>query len=116
MAWYLNQIYQHPVYSTFFIFCLLIWTLVWKGVALWYAGKHNQKGWFIAIFILNTAGLLPIIYILGFKPRNNPEQIQEVVVEAVKRKAAKKEVKEEVKAEIKTEVVGIKPSKKKSKK
>jgi uncharacterized membrane protein YiaA len=42
---------------------LVGWSLIWKGVALWKAAKNNQKGWFVAIFLLNTFGILEMIYI-----------------------------------------------------
>jgi len=42
---------------------LAVWELIWKGLALWRAGHRNQLAWFIAILILNTAGILPIIYL-----------------------------------------------------
>ncbi|MEI8143576.1 MAG: DUF5652 family protein [Candidatus Berkelbacteria bacterium] len=41
---------------------LVIWTLVWKGLALWRAARRNENAWFIALLILNTAGILEIIY------------------------------------------------------
>ena len=43
---------------------LAIWELVWKGFALWKAARNNHVGWFVCMFIFNTAGILPIIYIL----------------------------------------------------
>ena len=49
------------------IFILVLWELVWKGIALWKAARESQKYWFIAILILNTAGILPILYIFLFK-------------------------------------------------
>lgn len=49
---------------------LLIWEAVWKGIALWKAAKNNQLNWFIAILILNTAGILPIVYIKFFQKKN----------------------------------------------
>lgn len=42
----------------------VVWELTWKGLGLWKAGRNNQPGWFIAILVLNTAGILPIIYLL----------------------------------------------------
>ena len=42
---------------------IMIWALFWKGCALWIAAKNNQKGWFLALLILNTAGILEIVYI-----------------------------------------------------
>jgi len=38
---------------------LIIWQLIWKGIALWRAGRNNQLKWFLAILLLNTAGILP---------------------------------------------------------
>ena len=34
---------------------LLIWTLIWKGIALWKCGRNNQLHWFIAILIYFVA-------------------------------------------------------------
>jgi len=44
------------------IMFLFLWELTWKAMGLWKAGKNQKTGWFIAIFILPTAGLLPIFY------------------------------------------------------
>jgi hypothetical protein len=41
--------------------------MIWKGIALWKTGRNNQIGWFLAIFIFNTAGILPIIYLAFFQ-------------------------------------------------
>lgn len=41
----------------------IIWTLIWKGFALWRAAELKQKYWFIAILLINTLGLLEIIYL-----------------------------------------------------
>lgn len=50
---------------------LTIWTYAWKGTALWKAGKNNQPIWFVALLVLNTFGLLEIIYIFGFGKRKD---------------------------------------------
>ena len=42
---------------------ILAWSLFWKGFALWYAAKRHEKWWFIAFLIINTAGILEIVYI-----------------------------------------------------
>jgi hypothetical protein len=47
----------------FAIIALAIWSLVWKGWALWRSARLNEKGWFIALLVLNTAGILEILYI-----------------------------------------------------
>ena len=51
-----------------FILCIvLLWSVVWKGFALWKSAKHGQMIWFIVLLVVNTAGILDIIYILFFQ-------------------------------------------------
>ena len=45
---------------------LIVWSTIWKGIALWRAGKNKHLIWFVFIFIFNTAGILPLIYVLFF--------------------------------------------------
>jgi len=49
----------------------VIWEMVWKCIALWRSGRNGHLVWFIAIFIFNTLGILPIIYILAFSRRKD---------------------------------------------
>ena len=42
---------------------LTFWSLAWKGVALWQAARRETKGWYVVLLILNTLGILEIIYI-----------------------------------------------------
>lgn len=45
---------------------LTIWTLIWKGLALWKSARKNHLVWFIVFLILNTLGILEILYIFVF--------------------------------------------------
>ncbi len=45
---------------------LFVWSLIWKGFALWRAARLSQQNWFIAILVLNTAGILEIVYLFWF--------------------------------------------------
>jgi len=48
----------------------LIWTLPWKGYALWIAARKGESYWFVALLLLNTLGILDILYIFVFsKPK-----------------------------------------------
>ncbi|MDK2834319.1 MAG: hypothetical protein PWP63_1406 [Methanolobus sp.] len=49
------------------ILILALWELVWKGIALWKAARNEQKYWFIAMLIINSLGILPILYIFVFQ-------------------------------------------------
>lgn len=51
----------------------IIWSIIWKGIALWKSGRLNHKVWFIVLLIVNTLGILEILYIFVFsKYRNKP--------------------------------------------
>lgn len=51
---------------------LALWELVWKGFALWRAARRREPYWFVAILIINTAGILPIIYLLFTEQKAHP--------------------------------------------
>jgi hypothetical protein len=59
----LNQIFSQPLEAVL----LVIWTLFWKGWALWRAARNEQKIWFAALLILNLLGILEITYLLFFQ-------------------------------------------------
>ena len=46
-----------------------IWEAVWKAFALWACARNRQVAWFVLIFILNTAGILPIVYLVWFQKK-----------------------------------------------
>ena len=58
-----------PVLAVFItvIVLLAIWDGVWKLIAMWKSARHDQLAWFICLAIFNTAGILPILYILLFQ-------------------------------------------------
>ena len=53
-----------------------IWDAVWKLIAMWKAGRNDHLAWFICIFIFNTIGILPIIYILIYKKKAEKAEIK----------------------------------------
>jgi hypothetical protein len=69
--------------NVFFTFLLIValWDLVWKGIALWKSAKAGSLKWFVALLVLNTAGILPIAYLLFF------EKKKRIVVSRKRRKA-----------------------------
>jgi hypothetical protein len=69
---YIVNGHQYVISNTVLTAILLIavWEIVWKGLALWRAGKNSNLVWFIVILILNTAGILEILYLFVFsKPK-----------------------------------------------
>jgi 4-amino-4-deoxy-L-arabinose transferase-like glycosyltransferase len=66
--------------NSLFILLILLWTLPWKGLALWKSAKNEHKWWFIALLVLNTMAVLEIIYIFFFsKKKEMVERIKEKV-------------------------------------
>jgi len=57
---------ENLLLSTPILILILVWTLPWKGIALWKAARNSHKGWFIALLVVNTLALLEIIYIFYF--------------------------------------------------
>ncbi len=49
--------------GAFLFFLLTIASIILKGYALWHAAKRNEKGWFIALLLINTMGILELIYL-----------------------------------------------------
>lgn len=50
-----------------------LWTLPWKGISLWKSAKRGDLKWFIALLIINTLGILEILYIYVFSERKHKE-------------------------------------------
>ncbi|MDO8567994.1 MAG: DUF5652 family protein [Dehalococcoidales bacterium] len=50
----------------------LIWSITWKGLALWRAGRNSQPVWFIVMLVVNTLGILEILYIFIFSKKSSP--------------------------------------------
>lgn len=51
----------------FWLFAIiLVWIVVWKLLALWKSARNNHIVWFIVLAIINTVGILEILYIYVF--------------------------------------------------
>lgn len=42
---------------------LIVWTVFWKGLALWKSASKRQLLWFIILLVINTLSILEIAYI-----------------------------------------------------
>jgi len=59
-----------PEISVIFIILfimLLIWTYFWKAAALWHAVRNKDKVWFAVFLLVNTLGILDMIYLFGIE-------------------------------------------------
>lgn len=51
------------------LLAIVIWTFVWKGLALWRAAREESRWWFIVLLVVNTLGILEILYLFFFSKR-----------------------------------------------
>lgn len=67
MMWGYNN-YYNGFGSSFGLFGLLIpfaiFDLVLRGFALWKSARKDQNVWFIALLVVNSMGILPLIYLI----------------------------------------------------
>lgn len=59
----MEQLMQNQV----FVIVLLVWSLIWKGLALWRAACRREKIWFVVFMVLNLIGIPEIIYLIVTK-------------------------------------------------
>ncbi len=71
LDWLQNVMQMNP--AVFWL--MFVWVTVWKGFALWKAGQKKSKNWFIAILVLNTVGILEILYLFVFSEWKKKEKV-----------------------------------------
>ena len=58
-----------------FLLVIIAWSLVWKGLALWKSAREGSKVWFVVMLIVNTLGILEILYLFVFSSKSKPAAI-----------------------------------------
>ena len=56
--------WQNPV-----VILVLVWALAWKGLALWRAASRGDKIWYIVMLVVNTLGLVEIVYLVATREK-----------------------------------------------
>ena len=58
------------VFCAFSRLCIglfILWSIFWKGLALWHSARRGETVWFIILLVVNTAGILELIYLFLVK-------------------------------------------------
>ena len=68
-----GQVISPEMMTTFMIvlIIILIWSAVWKAMALWKSARNKQVAWFVVLCIFNTIGLLVILYLAFWQKNKN---------------------------------------------
>lgn len=56
--------------SLWLLILIFVWSAIWKFVALWKSARNNHLIWFVVIAIVNTFGIIEILYIFLFSKIN----------------------------------------------
>lgn len=59
----MSHMEQYLQQNAWLFILLALWTLPWKGVALWKAARLKQKVWFVILLCVNSLAIVEIIYI-----------------------------------------------------
>ena len=79
--------------AIFFIILMIIiiWSGIWKAIALWKSARNKQIPWFVVLCIFNTIGILEILYLAFWqKDKNSAKSVVKEAVKPVKKVAKKK--------------------------
>lgn len=69
---------QFLAQNQWIIVIALIWSIIWKGLALWKSARRKEEWWFIVLLIVNSLGILDILYLYVFS-KIKKEQTQATV-------------------------------------
>ena len=68
---------------------IFIWGIAWKLTALWKSARRGSLFWFIVLALVNTVGILEILYIFVFSELEHTKMIRHRR-EKLKKKSKKK--------------------------
>lgn len=57
------------VQSVILFITLAVWSLIWKMFGAWKAARDGAKIWYIIMLLINTCGIVEIIYIFLISKR-----------------------------------------------
>ena len=68
---------------------VIIWSQVWKLLALWKSARKGSSVWFVVLALLNTIGILEILYIFVFSEMKRSSKKREDKSHSRKKKRRK---------------------------
>ncbi|HEX5774735.1 MAG TPA: DUF5652 family protein [Candidatus Paceibacterota bacterium] len=66
--------FMHPLFGLVVLplaIALAVWTIAIKGYALWHAARNAHKVWFVALLVVNTLGILELVYLIWFRTKKD---------------------------------------------
>ncbi|MCR6546177.1 DUF5652 family protein [Dehalobacterium formicoaceticum] len=66
----MNELVQFFQANPALLYVLVTWSLIWKGIALWHAARNRQLPWYLVLLVVNTVGILEILYLIFFRKKD----------------------------------------------
>lgn len=48
---------------------LVLADVILRGMGMWRAARKGQQWWFVAMLVINSVGILPVVYMLFFEKK-----------------------------------------------
>jgi methionyl-tRNA synthetase len=64
-------------FASILLFAVLVWSIVWKGLALWKSARNDNNIWFVVFLVVNTMGILEILYLYVFSKKKSTPVLRE---------------------------------------
>jgi hypothetical protein len=88
---YLQPIADQMGINVWLLLVIIIWSVLWKLAAMWKSARKGQPIWFVVLALLNTIGILEILYIYVFSEMKNKIQDKpNSKINSTKKKKSKK--------------------------
>ena len=66
MADYFSTIASQLGIAIWLLVIILIWEMIWTGIAMWKSARRKHLVWFIVFFLVNLLAIPEILYIFVF--------------------------------------------------
>ncbi len=60
---------QRLVLAWTIVLLVVLWSYLWKGIALWHAARRNQLGWYVVVLLAPLFGAVEMFYVFVVAPR-----------------------------------------------
>lgn len=68
---------------TIIFLAAIIWTIPWKGIALWRAAQNQHRVWFVILLVVNTLAVLDILYIFIFSKKEKLSEQESIQIRKI---------------------------------
>ena len=60
---------QRFVLAWTIVLLVVLWSYLWKGIALWHAARRDQLGWYVVVLLAPLFGAVEMFYVFVVAPR-----------------------------------------------